>query len=195
LKFFPHRSNQGHSRDGNNMPKMRITRRAVLGSVGASLSATLAAPARASLSNSGDPGLPQARRAFAARLEVARTEQTSGARVQHWANILGGAIDGPRLNGVVQGGRVDWCTDLAGESVEVTTTFIVRCEDGRMIEVRDRGFYPVSGAATASAAICTAPELVEPAGQAPVAPAVLVGRLDASGLGQGVVRLVAFEVS
>jgi hypothetical protein len=139
--------------------------------------------------------LPQARRAFAARLEVGKPKQTSGARVQGWATILGGAIDGPRLSGVVQGGRFDWSTDPAGESVEVTATFIVRSDDGRMIEVRDRGVYPVSAAVTASAAICTSPELVQPAGEAPVSPAVLIGRLDASHLNQGVVRLLAFEVT
>lgn len=180
------------------MPKLRITRRAVLGSVGASLSSTLAAPAGASLAPvpaQGNHELPQARRAFAAQLEVAKSTQASGTGTQRWAIILGGAIDGPRLRGVVQGGRFDWRQDQAGESVEVTATFIVRRDDGRLIEVRDRGVYPAASAATASAAICTSPELVEPDGEVPVSPAVLVGRLDASQLDRGVVRLLAFEVT
>jgi hypothetical protein len=181
------------------MPRMRITRRAVLGSVGVSLSSSLTAPAAASLalaSRAGDPQLlPQARRAFAARLEVGSTEQLRGARAQRWANIHGGAIDGPHLTGVVQGGRIDWSTDAAGESVEITARIIVRSHDGRMVEIRDRAVYPAAGAGSPGAALCTAPELVEPAGEPPVSPALLVGRLDVSDLHQGVVRLLAFEVT
>jgi hypothetical protein len=180
------------------MPKLRITRRAVLGSVGATLSSTLAAPAGAHLAPmpaQGSLALPQARPAFAALLEVGESMQAPGTSTQRWVTILGGAIDGPRLRGVVQGGRFDWRQDAAGESVEVTATFIVRRDDGRLIEVRDRGFYPAASAAAASAAICTSPELVEPAGEGPVAAAVLVGRLDASQLDRGMVRLLAFEVT
>jgi hypothetical protein len=180
------------------MSKLRITRRAVLGSVGASLSSTLAAPAAASLAPvpaQGSLQLPQARRAFAAQLEVGQSTPASGTSTHRWAVILGGAIDGPRLRGEVQGGRFDWRQDPGGQSVEVTATFIVRRDDGRLIEVRDRGVYPAAGAATATAAICTSPELVEPGGEVPVSPAVLVGRLDASQLDLGVVRLLAFEVT
>jgi hypothetical protein len=179
------------------MASARITRRAVLGSAGAaSLSPMLAASAR------GAPGdesphapQPRSRAAFAAEISVGAAEPVAGSAHRRWAAVLGGEIAGPALSGAVQGGRIDWSIDEHGQTVELTARFGVLCPDGRLFELRDRAVYQGVQPPAHSAVIVTAPQLLEAAAEVPAAPALLVGRLDASQFRNGTVRLLAFEVS
>lgn len=179
------------------MAQPRITRRSVLGSVGAAtLSPALVAPVD---SHAGlvadafpDGAQPAGRPAFVVQLRIGSRQCTDGSGGGHWAPILGGEITGPQLRGQVQAGRVDWQVHPAGDSVELTTRASVLTHDGRLLELRDRGICPVSG----SHEVCTSPQLLElsPDGLAAPQP-LLVGRLDTNNQAAGALRLLAFEVS
>lgn len=171
------------------MTGTRVSRRSVLGSVGAaSLSPALL---QASISESALH--PLALPAFQARIEVGQPTGTDGN--SHWAPVTGGVIRGQRLAGRVQGGRIDWRTGAGGGPVEVTACFQVLCEDGRLVEVQDRGLQAAEMDAPAGTVMTTTPELSGDVGEWCARPALLVGRMDTSQLGKGVLKLHAFEVS
>lgn len=180
------------------MASTRVTRRTVLGSVGAAslapaLTATdAAARVRAEAAWPAESAAPHPHLAFAAQLQLAMHAGTSQTGA-HWAAITGGEAAGPRLSGRVQGGRIDWRCDASG-ATQVMLCIAVQGADGSIVEVRDRGICAGPGL-HAGAAISTAPQLFGAAGELPDAPAVLVGRLDTTQLDQGVLRLLAFEVS
>lgn len=170
------------------MASARITRREMLGSAGAaSLSPVLPAAAHDSLA-------PHTRLAFAAHISVGAAETVTGQPGRRWSAVLGGNIHGPLLSGAVQGGRIDWHVDALSRSVEITARFGVLGRDGRLLEIRDRAVFPGSSLPASMAGIATTPLLQEQADTVPAAPALLVGRLDASQFAQGIVHLDAFEV-
>jgi hypothetical protein len=171
------------------MASARITRRALLGSAGAaSLSPVLPVPAGAGLS-------PHARLAFAARLRVGKAQAVAGHPGRQWTAVLAGEIGGPLVSGAVQAGRIDWNVDEASRSVEVTAQFAVLCGDGRLLQIRDRAVFAGVTPPSRMPCVATAPQVVDQAGELAATPALLVGRLDASGFARGVVQLDAFEVS
>jgi hypothetical protein len=94
----------------------------------------------------------------------------------------------------VQAGRIEWSVPAAGAPVEVTTQLLVACADGSLVEVQDRGVLPADADPASHAAIPTRPELTG-GREEPDVPVLLVGRLDASELGKGILKLQAFEVS
>jgi hypothetical protein len=170
------------------MASARITRRAMLGSAGAaSLSPVLPASAP-------DSQAPHTRLAFAADVSVGAAEIVAGQPGRRWSAVLGGNIHGPLLSGAVQGGRIDWHVDALSQSVEISARFGVLGRDGRLLEIRDRAVFPGSSLPASMTRIVTAPLLLEAAETVPAAPALLVGRLDASQFARGVVHLDAFEV-
>jgi len=174
------------------MSGTRVSRRAMLGSVGAaSLSPVLQAsvPDISGLRASPDP--PLARLAFTATLQTDEIhESPCGARD---AAIIGGSLQGHRLSGTVQAGRIQWSAPSAEAMVEVRTHVLVMRQDGTLVEVHDRGLMP-AGADPGQASISTRPELTGEREEQDV-PVLLVGRLDASEVLRGVLRLQAFEVS
>jgi len=172
------------------MSGTRVSRRAMLGSVGA---ASLSPVLQASVSGvSASLDLPFARPAFAATLQTAEVHESAGG--SRSASIIGGSIQGRRLSGAVQSGHIHWSASSGGSAVEVTTRLLVARPDGSLVEVHDRGVMPPDTDAARHAAIPTRTELAGVREEEGV-PLLLVGRLDASGLGKRVLKLQAFEVS
>jgi len=172
------------------MSGTRVSRRAMLGSVGA---ASLSPVLQASIPDlSASLDLPLARPAFTAALQTAEMQESaSGSRS---ASIIGGSMQGRRLSGNVRSGRIQWSAPALGSPVEVTTHLLVARPDGSLVEVLNRGVVPADSDVSCHPAISTRIELAGNE-EGPGAPLLLVGRLDASGLGKGVLKLQAFEVS
>lgn len=167
------------------MAGARISRRSMLGSAGAaSLMPVLGRNATAA-SSAASPELPQACPAFDARLQVGAA--MAGHDGGHWAAITGGSIEGRDVSGRVTGGRIEWqqqqgvCT--------VSARFDVLRADGTRVEVCERGQCAAMAGPFAASA-----EVLDAVGTAATA-ALLVGRMDATHLAAGAVRVQAFEVS
>lgn len=174
------------------MTGTRVSRRSMLGSVGAaSLAPTLL---QASVPDRADQALsPRTSPAFVAHVQVgALTRLQDGSC---WAPVTGGSVGGRRLTGRVQGGRIDWPVPSPGVPGEVTARLQVTCDDGRRVELHDRGLQPAGAHASGHVLINTTPQVVEEAGEWVARPALLVGRLDLAQLGKGILKWRVFEVS
>lgn len=53
--------------------------------------------------------------------------------------ILGGHALGPELNGELLPGGVDWQVQRADGTTEISAHYVIRCEDGALIEVQSDG--------------------------------------------------------
>ncbi|MEU9555864.1 DUF3237 domain-containing protein [Streptomyces fumanus] len=54
--------------------------------------------------------------------------------------ITGGSVDGPRLRGTVLPGGGDW-NSTRGEVSELEARYLIRAEDGAVIDIVNRGYY------------------------------------------------------
>lgn len=171
------------------MAGTRISRRSMLGTVGAaSLAPVVNAGARAEVATAGSP---EVQPAFAGNLTVGAIERDG--TVLRAASITGGTLHGSCLAGAVHGGRIEWLPRTDG-SHEVQLRFHVQGADGHQTEVVQRtvlapdadlqGCWPVNA-------------VTEPLGDdgVPAGAALLVGRLDATRLQQGLLTLLTFEVA
>jgi hypothetical protein len=59
--------------------------------------------------------------------------------------IVGGTVHGPRLSGTVTGVGADWAV-TRGTVTEVEARYLVRADDGTLIDVVNRGVYRDDGA-------------------------------------------------
>lgn len=159
-----------------------MTRRTLIGSIGAaglfpSLASAIAGHA---------PASPSA--ALDIRLQVGDPQSAAG-RWRH-AVVRGGTVSGALMRGVVQSGRLEWLVDPATGAVEISARVQLLREDGAVVELRDRTSHG-QPLIVGMPGVSTAPQLFDAAGRSLPHPS-LVGRLDASDLARGVVRLRAF---
>jgi hypothetical protein len=172
------------------MSGMRLSRRSLLGSVGAA-SITPALPAVARDGTASLPGLPQTEPAFEGTLLTGPQKRMAAG--QYSAAIVGGVFTGPLLAGTVHSGRIDWRIDAASEAMHVTASYAVLRQDGVLVQVKDRSVHPQAIRPAMSTRLRTAPEIISDGGEQEPAP-LLVGLLDASGFSSGQVSLRAFRV-
>ncbi|MFJ6793819.1 DUF3237 domain-containing protein [Streptomyces sp. NPDC091268] len=80
--------------------------------------------------------------AFEIRAEVADTLHIGNGdgEVTEFTPITGGSVDGPRLRGVVLPGGGDW-SSTRGEVCELEARYLLRAEDGAVIDIVNRGYY------------------------------------------------------
>lgn len=177
------------------MTGARVSRRSLLGSVGAvSLSPALEASiGDLSSFKATAPDSLSTVPAFVARLEIGALNIIDSQ--SRWAQITGGRVHGRRLDGTAQGGRVEWRSRDGGTMLEVSTQVLVKCTDGRLAEIHDRGLVAADETGCATAIISTIPELQGTREDGPGTPLMLVGRLDASRISDGILDLHAFEVA
>ncbi len=91
---------------------------------------------------SDDETAPALRFAFEARVDVGPTERVGhgSGDVLEFTPIMGGAVDGPRLRGTVVPGGGDWSIQR-GTTCALDARYLIRAEDGALIDVVNRGFY------------------------------------------------------
>ena len=58
---------------------------------------------------------------------------------RRYVPLLGGTVSGPELNGTVVEGGVDWQIQRDDGVLEIAAHYVVRSDDGAMIEVRSDG--------------------------------------------------------
>lgn len=93
------------------------------------------------------PELPAPRLVFAfeARVDVAETLHVGRGpdEVLMFTPITGGTVDGPRLRGEVLAGGGDWST-TRGQVTELEARYLLRADDGTVIDILNRGFWRAS---------------------------------------------------
>lgn len=163
----------------------------MLGSVGAaSLAPVLLKAATEPAAMAAPTAGPALRPAFSGILNV--TAPDGQAAALRGATITGGSIDGARLAGSVQGGRIDWLARPDGGH-ELSLHFEVRCADGHLVEVCPRAIVNADHLTGRIAVTATVDSLSLDERSADAA--LLAGNLDATDLERGVLRLLAFEVA
>jgi hypothetical protein len=86
---------------------------------------------------------PELRFAFEARVDIGPAEhvgQAGGAPVG-FTPILGGTVQGPRLSGQVVPGGGDWTVTRSGYAVDLDARYLIRADDGALIDIVNRGFW------------------------------------------------------
>ena len=96
---------------------------------------------------SGDDA-PILRFVFEARVDVESDERVGHGEgdVLHFVAILGGTVDGPRLRGAVVPGGGDWYVQRGCTCIQLDARYLIRAEDGALIDVVNRGYYRTSSA-------------------------------------------------
>lgn len=86
---------------------------------------------------------PQLAFAFEARVDVDPMVHVggSGADALLFFPITGGTVSGPRLNGTVVPGGGDWATSRSELVTELEARYLVRADDGAVIDIVNRGFH------------------------------------------------------
>jgi hypothetical protein len=96
-------------------------------------------------SRSPDPRLPdpQLTFAFEARVDVDRMVHVggSGADPLLFFPITGGTVHGPRLDGTIIPGGGDWATARGDLVTELEARYLIRADDGAVIDIVNRGFH------------------------------------------------------
>ena len=114
------------------------------------------------------------------------------------AIIAGGAVRGARLQGAVLPGSLEWSSDLTRGVTQLTLHYGVLTEAGDRLQVTDRASFPSGSGSGWARPITTFTEMeamADPlAALADISTGLTIGRLDASGLGAGSLRLELHRV-
>jgi hypothetical protein len=80
------------------------------------------------------------------RVDVAEAERIGhgDGDVLSLTPILGGTVEGPRLTGTVVPGGGDWSIERGKGVIELDARYLLRADDGALIDIVNRGFYRVS---------------------------------------------------
>lgn len=177
------------------MRDFRFTRRSLLGSAGATLLGPLAGTARADASDmTVGHGVPVALPAFEVRIRLEPLLWTVGTGYGTGLRVIrSGRVLGPLLAGSVQSGYVRWQTDTSRGAVDLQLQAVVLRDDGTVVEVRDRSVHAIAATRGDLSRLASATSLHVANDQDGV-PVLFVGRLDASLLESGSLRLNAFRV-
>ena len=58
---------------------------------------------------------------------------------RRYVALLGGTVCGPELNGVIVEGGVDWQVNRADGALDIAAHYVIRTDDGALIEVQSDG--------------------------------------------------------
>ena len=86
--------------------------------------------------------------AFEVRADIGPSEHVGNGPgdVLDFTPVTGGMVDGPRLRGSVVPGGGDWSVQRGPTVYELDARYLIRAEDGALIDVVNRGFYRTSSA-------------------------------------------------
>jgi hypothetical protein len=92
-----------------------------------------------------DDAAPVLEFAFAARVAIAPEEHVGHGAGDEviFVPITGGAVEGPRLSAEIVPGGGDWMVRRGGVYA-VEARYLMRAEDGALIDVVNRGFWRVT---------------------------------------------------
>lgn len=96
---------------------------------------------------------PELAFAFEACVDIAPTEHVghAGGAALGFTPITGGTVAGPRLNGTVIPGGGDWAIERRGVAVDLDARYLIRADDGAVIDIVNRGFWVASPEVDAAA--------------------------------------------
>jgi hypothetical protein len=88
-------------------------------------------------------GGPELEFVFEARVDIGPSEHVGNGAgdVLDFTPITGGTVAGPRLRGNVVPGGGDWSVQRGPTTYELDARYLIRAEDGALIDVVNRGFY------------------------------------------------------
>ena len=100
------------------------------------------------MSDAGAEG-PHLRFAFEVRAGIGPSEHVGNGEgdVLDFTPITGGIVEGPRLRGVVLPGGGDWSVRRGPAVYELDARYLLRAEDGAVIDIVNRGYYRTASAA------------------------------------------------
>ena len=78
-------------------------------------------------------------------MDIGRAEHVGrrpGERLS-FTPITGGTVSGPRLQGIVVPEGGDWAIERGG-TTELDARYLLRADDGRLIDIVNRGYYRAS---------------------------------------------------
>ena len=80
---------------------------------------------------------------FEVRADIGPSEHVGNGRgdVLDFTPITGGTVAGPRLRGSVVPGGGDWSVQRGSTVNELDARYLIRAEDGALIDVVNRGYY------------------------------------------------------
>jgi len=174
------------------MPRSGVSRRRVLASLGAAPMATMLPPAqaRSSIDNLAPAAghvirtEPMASLTLQLRL-IAPLDAATGSAI-----IEGGEALGPAFTGAVLPGSLEWSHDPLRGVTQLTVRYGVQTHGGHRLQLVDRASFPAGDAASWNHPVTTATEMeAVPDPLAAVARGLLIGRMDASQMHAGTLRL------
>lgn len=89
---------------------------------------------------------PELSLAFEACVEIAPSQHighAGGAPVE-FTPITGGTVSGPRLSGTVLAGGGDWMVARPGVAIDLDARYLIRTDDGALIDIVNKGFWVAS---------------------------------------------------
>jgi hypothetical protein len=88
---------------------------------------------------------PHLEYAFEVRVDVAESERIGhgDGDVLSFTPITGGTVDGPLLRGSVVPGGGDWSVERRKGTIELDARYLLRADDGALIDIVNRGFFRV----------------------------------------------------
>jgi hypothetical protein len=91
------------------------------------------------------PPVPQLEFAFEVRVDVAPSEHIGhgDGDALSFTPITGGTVAGPLLSGQVVAGGGDWAVERGAGVVALDARYLLRADDGALIDIVNRGFYRV----------------------------------------------------
>lgn len=89
---------------------------------------------------------PELAFAFEAKVDIAPTEHVghAGAAPLSFTPICGGTVSGPRLNGTVVPNGGDWAVLREGVAADLDARYLIRADDGALIDIVNRGHWVAS---------------------------------------------------
>ncbi len=86
---------------------------------------------------------PRLEFAFEARVHLGPSEHVGNGAgdVLDFTPITGGSVDGPRLRGTVVPGGGDWSVRRGATMFELDARYLIRAEDGALVDIVNHGYY------------------------------------------------------
>jgi hypothetical protein len=177
------------------MPRYRLARRQVLTSLGAAPILSILSPRAQAIAPPRDTAeVPGVESEWILDITLHLRLATPATAAQGRAIILGGKATGPLLRGAVLPGSLEWSLDAERGVLRLAAHYDLEADSGLRIHVADRAAVAVSAAGCWNVPFTTTPDLELISGPAVHRNALYLGRMDASDIDAGKLRLNVHRV-